>query len=496
MSYDPFTMASVNQSLPQTPFNPYAEEHAAALGGAGGAFFASQGAFAAPLQPLQHHLYANPGPRREDLHPYQRTTSDFFMPENMREEAAKKAEATLQVMPNSQLPQLDNYHSLVPLDTTHRKNPSIFGFSSWVYKANSLKKGRVFCLRRLEGFRLSNESAIRSVAEWRRINCANVVRIHDAFTTRAFGDSSLIFVYDYHPLSKTLAEVHLTPAQSQGSRFQPKTSIGEKQLWSYITQITTALKAIHSAGLAARCLDPSKVILTEKHRIRLSACSILDVVNFDQRRPVQELQQEDLMNFGRLLLGLTNLTHPSHLNNLKAAIDQVGRTYTNEIKETIIWLMTPAPPGTTKSIDDFIRGIPIHFVTSFDESQQKEDETQSLVYAELENGRIARLMMKLAAINERPEHNGDPAWSENGERYILKLFRDYVFHQVDRDGNPVVDPGHMLRCLNKLDVGTDERINLTSRDDQTSFIVSYRELKKQLGAAFGELQKPSKGKSL
>jgi PAB-dependent poly(A)-specific ribonuclease subunit 3 len=111
---------------------------------------------------------------------------------------------------------------------------------------------------------------------------------------------------------------------------------------------------------------------------------------------------------------------------------------------------------------------------------------------EIENGRAARLMMKLATINERPEFEGDRAWSENGERYMLKLFRDYVFHQVDNNGKPVLDMGHMLRCMNKLDIGSDERICLTSRDEQTSFLVSYKELKKMLANTFGELVKGSK----
>jgi hypothetical protein len=43
----------------------------------------------------------------------------------------------------------------------------------------------------------------------------------------------------------------------------------------------------------------------------------------------------------------------------------------------------------------------------------------------------------------------DPHWSETGDRYLLKLFRDYVFHQVDSSGKPIVDIGHVLRCLNK-----------------------------------------------
>ncbi len=44
----------------------------------------------------------------------------------------------------------------------------------------------------------------------------------------------------------------------------------------------------------------------------------------------------------------------------------------------------------------------------------------------------------------------DPRWSETGDRYIIKLFRDYVFHQVDENGNPVMNFSHVLTCLNKV----------------------------------------------
>jgi hypothetical protein len=33
--------------------------------------------------------------------------------------------------------------------------------------------------------------------------------------------------------------------------------------------------------------------------------------------------------------------------------------------------------------------------------------------------------MKLAFINERPEFGVDPRWSESGDCYVLKLFRDF-----------------------------------------------------------------------
>lgn len=426
--------------------------------------------------------------------PYHRLTHDFFLPEKLREELQKKSEAALQVMPNSQLPHLDNYHSLVALDTSHRKNASIFGYPSWVYKATSTKTGKLYCLRRLEGYRLTSEHAIRTVKEWRRLDNGSVVTIHDAFTTRAFGDSSLVFVQDYHPLSKTLTEAHLVPNPTHGPRFQTtnKTPVSETVLWGYISQITNAIQAIHAINLAARCLDPSKIILTDKNRVRLNACSILDVVQYDTRRPIQDLQQDDFMQFGKLLLCLTTNTLPVHLTNMKASMEQMSRTYSLELRDTIAWLLTPQQPQAQKGIEEFVRGISGRIVATFDQSLHIADRVNSDLFRELENGRIARLMMKLGTINERQDHDTDRAWSENGERYMLKLFRDYVFHQVDANGNPVLDMGHMIRCLNKLDAGTDERICLTSRDEQTSFLVSYKELKKQLDHAFRDLLKSSK----
>lgn len=483
-------MAAVGQSLPTPQYNPYADDHGA-LGGGASSFFPAQGAFA-PLQPLQYHLYAPVGQHRDDLMPYHRQTHDFFMPEKLREEMQKKAEAWRQTIPNSQLPQLDNYHSLVALDTTHRKNANMYGYPSWVYKAASSKTGNMYCLRRLEGFRLTNEHAIRSVREWRKIDNANVVTTHDAFTTRAFGDSSLIFVQDYHPLSKTLAEAHLTPETGSGNRFQHKGPVPEAVLWTYISQIANALRAIHAMNLAARCIDVSKILLTHKNVIRLSACSVLDVVQFDLRRPVSELQQDDFLQFGRTILCLATSTLPMHLTNLNASVEQMSRSYSVELRDTIVWLLAPRQAPSQKTIDEFVRGIAGHIVATLDQSLHKSDELSSELFRELETGRIARLMLKLGAVNERQEFDGDRAWSENGERYLLKLFRDYVFHQVDGNGNPVLDMGHMLRSLSRLDAGTDERVCLTSRDEQTSFVVSYKELKKQLTSAFGELQKSSK----
>lgn len=54
--------------------------------------------------------------------------------------------------------------------------------------------------------------------------------------------------------------------------------------------------------------------------------------------------------------------------------------------------------------------------------------------------------------------NLDVTWSETGDRYMLKLFRDYLFHTVTDDGRPWLDHAHILQCLNKLDAGTTEKV--------------------------------------
>jgi hypothetical protein len=45
---------------------------------------------------------------------------------------------------------------------------------------------------------------------------------------------------------------------------------------------------------------------------------------------------------------------------------------------------------------------------------------------------------------------GDNQWAETGDRYLLKLFRDFVFHQQSPDGTPHVDFGHVVQSLNKV----------------------------------------------
>ncbi|KAF1347913.1 hypothetical protein BDV97DRAFT_210722 [Delphinella strobiligena] len=474
------------------------------------------------------------GPHRENLMAYQRTTHDFFIPDHLREEMQRKSEASLQTFTNTALPQqLEHFHSLVALDTNTQKTASAYGYPSWIYKAISGKDGYTYALRRLEGFRLTDENAVRTIQTWKRISNGGVVSVHDAFTTRAFGDSSLIVVTDYHPLSQTLAD-KLFNQPSRHANSRPSASyVTDHELWGYVVQVASALKAIHSIGLAARLMIPQKILVTSKNRLRLNSCGILDITQYEQGRSIAELQEDDILQFGRLILCIATKNPTAH-HSMQKSLEQIGRMYSEKLREVVTWLLTPPPAMSTlaqssgaaggaamvvppssenkHTIDTFLGLISSQLVLIFDASLHETDALTSNLARELENARLVRLLTKLNMVLERPEMNAAPgsanpnqaaaphtlnlassAWSETGERYYLKLFRDYAFHQTDADGRPLLDLGHILGCLNKLDAGVDEKVMLVSRDEQNCFVVNYRELKRGVDSAWAELMKASQG---
>lgn len=509
---------------------------------------------------------------------YQRTTHDFFIPDHLREEMQRKSEASLQTFPSkfdmcrvgifghvltmsdSALPQqLEHFHSLVALDTNTQKTASAYGYPSWIYKAISSKDGYTYALRRLEGqllscrrrlavanrfsgFRLTDENAIRTIQTWKRISNGGVVTVHDAFTTRAFGDSSLIVVTDYHPLSQTLADKLFNQPTRHPTTRPTGNYVTDHELWGYVVQLASALKAIHSIGLAARLMIPQKILVTSKNRLRLNSCGILDITQYDQGRSLAELQQDDLLQLGRLILCIATKNPTAH-HNMQKSLDHVGRMYSEKLREVVTWLLTPPPvqqqqqqspaqqpggamsnmvssttsPGADYTIDTFLGLISSQLVLIFDAGLHETDALTSNLSRELENARLVRLLTKLNMILERPDTNpslssgaaaasnpnqaaaphtlnhASSTWSETGERYYLKLFRDYVFHQTDADGRPMLDLGHVLGCLNKLDAGVDEKVLLVSRDEQNCFVVSFREVKRGFESAWAELMKATQG---
>lgn len=199
------------------------------------------------------------------------------------------------------------------------------------------------------------------------------------------------------------------------------------------------------------------------------------------------------------------------------ALELVGRSYSERFRACLAWLL--APPDTTSpeldtatetatttpneyNINTFFLSIADKVLGSFDSVLHLEDSLTAQYLPELENGRLFRLVSKIGMIYGRPDpsttgpdvppaqrNQQGTAWSETGERYFLKLFYEYCFSPVDHEGRPIMNLAHTITCLNKLDAGIDETIQLVSRDESTILITSYKEVKRGWEACWAELSK-------
>ncbi|KAJ3227060.1 PAB-dependent poly(A)-specific ribonuclease subunit 3 [Clydaea vesicula] len=422
--------------------------------------------------PLKHHLYNMPQQLQKDANILQRFKSNknlnstLFLDENLRVKLLNRLESlnlnTSGHSSSSEPLNIDDYHSLVLLEKNTNNtfgadsgSQCFHGYQSLCYKATSMKDGAVYCLRRIKDFRLTSETAMKSLDPWKRLMHANLVPLKEVFTTKSFGDFSLVFVFQYYEESKTLLNEFLM-------NDSVKVRITEDQLWSFVTQISSVLKEIHSSGLAARVLhrnllinpitikiiEPSKILLTGKNRFRLNCLGILDMITFDNNvvKNLPHYQQQDLLQFGQLItvLGCGSI---QAVANPQKAFEILSRLYSGDCKKVCLYLLSK--PSSFKTIDDVITMLGPRILQEINASQVYNDFLEGELTKELENGRIVRLFMKMGFINERPEYDMDSRWSETGDRYLIKLFRDHVFHQVDENNRPVLDLSHVLYNMNK-----------------------------------------------
>ncbi|KAF7373486.1 PAN2-PAN3 deadenylation complex subunit PAN3 [Mycena sanguinolenta] len=454
-------------------------------------YFATQAPFM--RQPLNYHLYTSAIP---SAFVSSSTSSHFIPPSSELRSLLQGRSEDLHMAPphGLNLPEeMQGYHSLIPLENISSTERRKFGnWNSTVYRAVNSLDGGTYCLRRIENYRMNHQAAFSAIETWASIQHAGVVAVHEAFTTHAFGDSSLVVAYAYHPQAQTLFDAHLKmtqPSYQHGTRVfqpQPQAQIPERTLWSYIVQLAGAIKRVHDAGQALRMIDVTKVLLTGKNRIRVGSCGIVDVLMYDTPQDVHMLQQEDLTMFGRLVFALcTGNVMAASGGNFQKSLEVMGRLYTPEVKTVALFLVNKGGPH--KNIGQLLEIISSKVAAEMGDALSAADTLENELMGELENARLVRLLCKFGFINERPEFAREPRWSETGDRYIVKLFRDYVFHQVDENGNPIVNLSHVLTCLSKLDAGTDERVMLVSRDEQSCLVVSYKDIKSCVESAFTDL---------
>uniref|UniRef100_A0A8C1EVC7 Poly(A) specific ribonuclease subunit PAN3 n=1 Tax=Cyprinus carpio carpio TaxID=630221 RepID=A0A8C1EVC7_CYPCA len=310
-----------------------------------------------------YHMYPQTAPHVAYMQPKANAPS-FFMADELRQELINRHLITMAQIDQSENPgvpsEVDSYHSLFPLEPLPPPNrlqkTSNFSYITSCYKAVNSKDDLPYCLRRIHGFRLVNTKCMMLVDMWKKIQHSNTVTLREVFTTKAFGDHSLVFSYDFHAGAETMFSRHFNdPAADsyftkrkwgQHEIPPPRQHAGllpESLIWAYIVQLSSALRTIHTAGLACRVMDPSKILITGKTRLRVNCVGMFDVLTFDNSQTnhlalMPQYQQADLISLGKVVLALAcNSLAGIKRENLQKAMELVSINYSSDLKNLILW---------------------------------------------------------------------------------------------------------------------------------------------------------------
>jgi len=447
----------------------------------------------------------------------------YFMADELRTELLRRnqmltASANLDVA--AAMPErVGDYYDLVPLDSSQANVPHksrTFRYQTISYKATHIRTNAICYLKRIMGCKLPTVRSYEVIEAWKKIVHANIVQLREVFLTNDFDDDqpSIIFVYDFLPCCETLQKRHFSANSSllkgwsnpynisgedrpfsAGKGTNQSGLLAESLIWEYVVQISSLIRTLHAASLACRCLHLSRILVDgdsktgrAKSRIWLSGVGISDILDGTIPGAVHQHIQSDLQEFGRLILMLAcNSIVGAQKEHLQTSLEIVQRSYSPDLKNLILHFLVPSNTLKAKSINECMPMIGARFYAHIDNLHVRGDILENELAKELDCGRLFRLICKLNTVLERPEHSMNQAWSETGDRYILKLFRDFVFHAIGFEGEPIMDMAHIVQCLNKFDAGSHDKICLTSRDEQNVMIVSYSELHQAFERAFTEL---------
>ncbi|EEB07707.1 serine/threonine protein kinase [Schizosaccharomyces japonicus yFS275] len=426
------------------------------------------------FQPTNYHLYNPPLQHPPILQPYERLTNDLFIDSKLRESIQKKCEASHQVA--AALPtDVAIYKSLVPLNTKLDRFKHNLGYPCWTYKAISTLDNLTYTLQRVQNCNVQCSKVL--LEKWRSLLHPNVISIHDVFSTNTFNDSSLMFVYDYYPCSRSLHQLYFSTQNSGG-----KTSIddlNEKTLWFFMCQTASALHYLHNHGLSPSGISLSRVLVDSNNRIRLSSCATKSLLQSDTLS-IEESKNDDIKSFGKMMVALCTGNVDE---DLTTAATNIRKNYSHDFWKAIIFLISETHEN--KDMTNFMNLIAPQLMQIVNNSFAKTQKTEACLSGLMEHNRIVRILFKLIHVLENPNAAVNPRSLTKEKRVQLsQLFRDFVFHQVDESGSPVLDLQHVLTCLSKLVAGSNKRIVLVSRDEREFTPISYDELKTCIESAF------------
>ncbi|CAN0037155.1 unnamed protein product, partial [Choristocarpus tenellus] len=144
---------------------------------------------------------------------------------------------------------------------------------------------------------------------------------------------ALFFVSVFHPGAQTLSQRFLE---------KPGGLLSERLLWSMVCQLLGALRAVHAAGGALQNIHPNRVLHMLGDRVRVNWVGCLDVLEFETRKQVSELQQQDMRDLGELMLSLACRARVVAATRAESAAF-LTQHYSPEFHNLAVSLVTKAP---------------------------------------------------------------------------------------------------------------------------------------------------------
>lgn len=442
-------------------------------------------------------------------------------------------------------PAVGAFHSLYPLEAGAAggeppgRPSAALGLCTAVLKGLAASDGAAVALRRLDPARAPPTpdlvAAARSaLAAWAPLaGHPNLAVPTGAFVSGDWagpgggpgpGPPALWFVHELFPGAAPLAAAHLHPIATPSGALVRRAATPD-QLWSYLVQLACALRAAHSAGRAVRAasLHPSKVLLVPPGRLRVGSLGLADALAPLAPAPgavtiagapppppspdaLAAAQRADLAAVGRLMLELAASAAGAPASLDPRTLARLPPDLASLLSALCAADAPPPPPGTpapprVTSWHQLAASLGGRLLAELDAGCLLSDALSAQLALEAGHGRLLRVLSRLSAVTERPEGpDVDASWAEAGDAYVLKLFRDFVFHQppalgasadplAGLGGGPAaLDWGHVAECLAKLDAGTPERILLLSRDGATMLAVSYADVKRCVEGAWRDLE--------
>lgn len=451
------------------------------------------------------------------------TQNDIYANTSLRENARSEIAVLLgRAHPALQLPDVvGGYYSIMPLEPSPTP---VFGSSGpplgILYKGVSASRGSAAALLRIVGSAPAPSAQIvRAADAWKRIRHPGILSLHEVFTTRQFTTvpspnmlpaNEVVFAFEFANRADTLFNVFLNPP-SPDYRYHP---LSEATLWAIATQLLSAVAVVHSHRLALRdALTSTRILVTGRNRVKVSYVGLNDALdtggsdhisvsashngpNSGNHDSASRLQRADLAAIGHVLAtlalridskvvrgGMLLCTEDSAMNAMRSLTP-----YGDDLMVLIMSLLSAAMPTSQVTTNQVLGLIGPRMSLELGNVWTHSDALEKRLHVEFDSSRMFRLMTLLGFVNERADAGVEPQWSETGDRYLLKLFRDYVFHRVDDDGNAVLDMAHVTECLSRLDVGSPEQVLLSSRDGASLLVATYEELRRCLMQSVDELR--------